>query len=52
MSNNEVFSNLTEDKLKSMIAFTYELLAKQKSQELGVEITCKTTVKRKEEVTA
>lgn len=52
MNNNDVFVNLTEDKVKSMISFAYELLAKQKSEELGVEITCKTTVRRKEEVTA
>ena len=52
MSNNDVCINLTEDKLKSMFTFTYELLAKQKSKELGVEIVSNNKVRRKEEVTA
>lgn len=43
---------LTEEKIKRMVALPYELLAKQMSEELGYEITVKTTVIKKTDETA
>ena len=46
---NEVFRNLTDEKMERIIKLPYELLAIQEGKKLGLEIKIDMTVKKKPE---
>lgn len=50
MANHAQFNNFTEETVRKIYQLTYELLANQIANPHGVEVTVKTTVKRKDSV--
>jgi hypothetical protein len=51
MADKAVFNNVTEETIKKL-CMVYELLANQKANPYGVQVTVNTTVVRKENASA